>query len=295
MNEAVARVEALWRRSTDRSLAATWIGIGIAALLVAQLMPVPVRAALSLPVLLLAPGAALQLLLGRRLRGTDRWLTVALSLVLSLALLPLLVLLLYAVHRPLDGSSMIAVVIDTTIAMAAIGALFHPDDVSAVRARRALGRPHVPVRALAAVAVIAVTGAIVLVSWSVLPGSTPARYSAIALAGSWSQVNHPTVVPAHQKLSVSVTVENHTARTVSYQVVPKLAGGSWKASSLTLAPGRSWSGEVSGTMPAGGCLHRLRIGLRCSAATTACTQSLIVWLEDRKTLPSGCSSSPTGA
>jgi hypothetical protein len=151
------------------------------------------------------------------------------------------------------------------------------------------------VRALAAVAVLVATGAIVLVTWSVLPGATPARYSAIALSGSWSKVSDVTVVPPHTKLSVRVTVENHTARTVDYRVVPTLAGAAWKPSSLTLAPGRSWSGDVSGTMPAGGCLHRLRIGLECSAGGTACSQSLIVWLENRKTLPSGCSASSTGA
>ena len=132
-------------------------------------------------------------------------------------------------------------------------------------------------------------------SWSALPGSTPAPYSAIALGGSWSDVSRVTVVPPHEKLSVDVTVENHTARTVSYRVVPKLSGAAWTTSSVRLAPGRSWSGSVSGTVPAGGCLHRLRIGLQCTEVATACTQSLIVWLEDRKTLPSGCTASPTGA
>jgi hypothetical protein len=295
VTEAVARIEALWRRSTDRSLAATWIALGLVVLLVAQLVPGPARALLSLPVLLLAPGAALQLLLGRRLRGTDRWLNAALSLVLSLALLPLLVLLLYAVHRPLDSSSIIAVVVDVTIGMAAIGALFHPDDGSVARVYRSPRRPRVPVRALAAAAVVVATGVIILVTWASLPGATPARYSAIALSGSWAKVTHVTVVPPHQKLTVDVRVENHTARTVSYQVVPKVAGGAWQVSAVTLAPGRSWSGDVSGTMPSGGCLHRLRIALRCDAAAPACTQSLIVWTEDRKTLPSGCTSGPTGA
>jgi hypothetical protein len=61
---------------------------------------------------------------------------------------------------------------------------------------------------------------------------------------------------------------------------------------VTLAPGRTWFGKVSGSIPAGGCLHRLSIALRCEPER--CTQSLVLWLADRKKLPAACSTTAGG-
>ena len=72
---------------------------------------------------------------------------------LTAALLPLLVLLLYAVHRPLDSSSMIIVVVVATVALAVIGGVLHPDRDDAPPA--ASGEPpRMPVRSMATAAVI---------------------------------------------------------------------------------------------------------------------------------------------
>ena len=125
-----------------------------------------------------------------------------------------------------------------------------------------------------------------------LPGSTPARYSSIALAGDWSKAHGVTVIPAGKRFSVAVTVANRTASTEHYEVVPTLAHTSWTRPTVTLAPGASWSGSISGSMPSGGCLHRLSVALRCQA--TRCNQSLVLWFSTRAKLPPSCSTLTTG-
>jgi hypothetical protein len=327
-----SRLEATWRRALDRSVSSVGVALAALVLLVALLLPGPLRAIVSLPILLLAPGFALQLAAGRRMRTADPWLTVALSVLLGLALLPLLVLVVYAVHRPLGATEIVAVVVVAMLLLAGIGMWTNGDAANADAARAAGGfsarsltsagvvlvtlggkgleawmnsdegpvapenrpwrRPRLPLRAIALALVLALTGGVIAVTWAVLPGSTPARYSAIALAGAWSNVHQVTVADPGTRLTVDVRVENHTASTGRYRVVPKLRGAAWTKPTVTLAPGASWQGTITGRMPAGACLHRLSIALTCS---TACTQSLVVWLAPRATLPRSCSTIAAGA
>ena len=42
----------------------------------------------------------------------------------------------------------------------------------------------------------------------------------------------------------------------------------WTGGRVTLEPGASWTGVVSGKVPAGGCLHRLAIALAEQGAKT---------------------------
>jgi Protein of unknown function (DUF1616) len=331
VSEAAARLAVLWQRGRDRSLPAMCLGLAIAALLVSLLLPGVLRALVSLPILVFAPGYALQFAFGRRVRNADPWLTIGLSLVLSLALLPLILLLLYVAYRPLDAAAIVVAVTVVTLALAAVGAWLHPDGAAedeglesdpwlparsaslAVLVAATLGRgglelmgrsgdetddpgaraPRLPLRALAAAAVLLGTGAVIALTWAILPGSSPARYSAIALSGAWSRVHRVTVVAPGKEVAVSVRVENHTATTQRYRIVPRVLGASWTAPSITLAAGRSWTGTVTGSIPTGGCLHRLLIALRCQ--NNACTQSLVLWLAPRANLPPSCSTATAGA
>lgn len=293
MTVARLRVGELWQRGPGRSFAGVCIAGSLVIPVVALAIPGPVRAIVSLPVVLLAPGAALQLACGRRLRGSDRWLTTSLSVVLSAGLLPLIVLAAYGIRRPLDATEIVFAVLLATLALVGVGAWQHPDERLPGEGAPRLRRPRVPARAIAAGLVIVGTGVIILVTWAALPGATPARFSAIALAGRWSHVSRVTIVPAQQVLTVAVQVQNHTARAQRYQVLPELRGSTWTTRTVTLAPGRSWTGAVQGTMPAGGCLHRLEIALRCAPAS--CKQSLVIWLASRKKLQKACSSTTTGA
>jgi TRAP-type C4-dicarboxylate transport system permease small subunit len=291
VTEVSARLTAAWRRCLARSFVATWVAVSLAALVVALVLPGPLRALVTLPILFVAPGASLQLALGRRLREGDPWLALGLSVILSIALLPLTILVAYAIRRPLDAAEIVLAVLVMTGGLAAIGAARHPDARRAPAAAPA--RRRIPGRVIAAALVLVCGGVLVLVSWSVLPGSTPAPYSAIALSGRWTAVTRVTVVKPHDRLAVQVRVENHTRQTLRYRIVPVVTGASWKGGAVTLDPGRSWTGTVSGTMPPTPCLRRLSIALRCGPAQ--CNESLVLWLATRRSLPASCSSTRTGA
>jgi hypothetical protein len=283
-----------WRRGADRSPDATAILAALPVLLIALVLPGGLRAIVALPILLIAPGLALQLAAGRRPAEGDRWLAASLSLILSIALIPLLVLGEYAFHQHVDELVLVPLVVVATAALAGIALAFHPQPAGApsLFGLATGGRRRPPAAVLAAAAVVAGTGILVIVAWAALPGAKAAPYSAIALRGSWATTRQVRYEQAKRPFAVALQVENRTRVTRRYRVVPTLAGETWKGALMTIEPGATWTGKIRGTIPAGGCAHRLQIALRCDPGT--CSQSLIVWFKDRRQLPAACSTLAAG-
>lgn len=256
--------------------------VAVLLLPVLLVLPGPVRAVFALPIVLLAPGYALLLALGRNLAAEDRIRTACLAVALSIAVVPILVLLAYVVRRPLETATVLTAIIVGTIAFAAISIVVHRGDDRASPSAGARGW----LVGSAAVGIVAV-GLLVLVARLALPGGTAARFSAIALDGTWARTSTVTVLAPGTTLSVDVRVDNESGRTQHYDVVPAVTGARWTGASFDLPSGESWRGKVSGTITSGGCLRRLQISLRCPPQQ--CGQGVTLWLADRAQLPASCS------
>jgi hypothetical protein len=236
------------------------------------LMPLPaLRAALTLPLALLVPGyAVLMAAFGHRPRR-DAPLTLALTVLLSMATYPLVALALSAAAIPIRTGSVI-VSIDGLVALLVAMAVLRTR-----RERRTAGVSVVPFvtttglrspwngarggmlfAALVAIAIAALAAALTL--W---PAPTDQPYTQFYLAGSWVHLSTIVRARSHQKLVVDVGITNQTHRRQRYQIVPRLDGGpGWPGRTVTVPDRQSWSGSLDGDVPADGCVHRLSIALR---------------------------------
>lgn len=225
--------------------------LAVLLLPVLLVLPNPVRALLAMPIVLIAPGYALLLALGRNLAAEDRVRTACLAVALSIAVVPILVLLAYVVRRPLETATVLTAIIVGTLAFAAVSIVVHR---GGDRASPTHG-PRGWLVGSAAVGIVAV-GLLVLVARLALPGGTAARFSAISLDGTWARTSTVTVLAPGTTLSVDVRVDNASGRTQHYDVVPAVTGVRWTGASFDLPSGESWRGKVSGTITSGGCLRR---------------------------------------
>jgi hypothetical protein len=282
MNTTSRHLQRPLGRTFGTATGAVAASVAVLLLPVLLIVPNPVRAALSLPIVLLAPGYALLLAVGRNLAIEDRVRGACLAVALSIAVVPMLVLIAYVVRRPLETSTVIAAIVIGTIAFAAISVATRRDDLRAAPSSGPRGK----MLASATVGIVAI-GLLVLVARLVLPAGTAARFTAISLDRSWAETNSVTVLAPGKTLSVDVRVDNESGRTQHYDVIPQVTGARWAGASFDLPSGESWRGKVSGTITAGGCLHRLQISLRCPPQL--CRQGVTLWLADRAKLPASCS------
>jgi uncharacterized membrane protein len=236
------------------------------------LVPLPaLRAALTLPLALLVPGYAVMMaVFGHRARR-DAPLTLAFTVLLSMATYPLVALALSAAAIPIrTGSVMLST--DGFVALLVAMAVLRTR-----RERRPTGVSGVPFvtttglrspwngacggvlfAALVAIGIAALAAA--LSPW---PAPTDQPYTQFYLAGSWAHLSTIVRARSHQKLVVDVGITNQTHRRQRYQIVPRLDGGpGWPGRAVTVPAGRSWTGSMSGYVPADGCVHRLSIALR---------------------------------
>jgi uncharacterized membrane protein len=236
------------------------------------LVPLPVlRAALTLPLALLVPGyAVLMAAFGHRPRP-DAPLTLAFIVLLSMATYPLAALALYAAAIPIRiGSVMVStdglVTFLVVVAVLRGGRERRTTDISVapfvtttvLRSPGSEARGGVLFAALVAIAIAALAGTTPL-----LPAPTDRPYTQFYLAGSWAHLSSIVRARSHQKLVVDLGIINQTHRWQSYQLVPRLDGGpGWSGRTVTVPSGRSWTGSMSGYVPADGCVHRLSIALR---------------------------------
>ena len=243
---------------------------------VGPLLPVAaVRAALVLPVALLAPGyAVLVLVADRRHSATP---ALASCVLLSIAVYPLLALALHVAAVALTATSVAAGI--SILLLTALAA-------TTARARRWRGvagspfaarrRPDASVLPLATCA--AVVLALVLAVRAMPPSVIPEPHHELALAGEWARLGDVARADAASRVVVPVAVANRTSRTERYEIAGRLQRGpGWAPERVTLAPGERWQGSVAGVGPGVGCLNRLTISLR-TGSSTAEAATIGLWL-----------------
>jgi uncharacterized membrane protein len=247
-------------------------------------LPSPLRAIVSLPIALLAPGAALLVLLRGRF-GADDELDVgtdaALCVVLSFVAWVLIALGLYAAGQRLRTPAVVAAG-DALIVLGAVGA--------AVRGRR-----RQPLRAwqdgvvtpILLAATVGAAALAVVVAIHVVPANPGSPYSSIALGGAWANIDTAVYAKPARRVDVEIQVANHTHRRRSYVVNAVMKKSSWTGDQVTLSPGQTWTGVVSGHVPKGGCLHNLAISLSEKGAAKP-IGTLTLYLQSRRPLPRGC-------
>jgi len=278
--------------------AALWVLAATTAMSIAALVPIAaVRALVALPTALVVPGYAAALaIFGPRWRGDAPGL--ALSALLSMALYPLLALLLYAASIRLSTASVLATT-DALIA-ACVG-------IVALRERRAgsagaagaqvvtnrdlegVGEPRSGWRAIApfAALVAVVVGALALLM-PVLPSPVASPYTQFYLAANWARAYSIARTGVGRHLSVTIGVVNRTHLPQRYLIVPRLDNIPWRERILHLGDGGTWSGAISGSVPAGGCAHQLAIRLYAVGGGYRKIGELTLWTHDTSGLPRTC-------
>ena len=275
----VPLVEAIWRWPLARVVAA----LGLLAFGI--YLPTPLRALAVLPVALTLPGYAMLAGLRTRRVGDDPLATLALSAIVSVALLALAALAMYAAEVRVSAASVAHVI----VAFVAVMVLLAPTLRSApasTRGELALqGVGSFRGLVLPAVAVGAAIGVVVL-ALALLPGTPTARFTDVSLAGPLATDSGPALVAPFVTQQVPVTVRNRSGGTQVYAIEPAMEHGRWYGTTVRLLEGERWTGSVVGRVPAGGCLHRLRITARPLARSDRAV-SVTTWFRTRK-LPGSC-------
>jgi uncharacterized membrane protein len=253
------------------------VQLGALMLLLAGALPQPARAAVAVPALLILPGYATLIALRRNGRS-DSAQTLLMSLAASMAVIPLLLLGLHGAGMPLVSGAMMPLLAGYCCVAGLAGGR---RAIAAQALDGALVAVGVRV-ALAGVAAALIIGA----GLHMLPGTPAPRYTALALGGPWAHVSTPTFAPAGKPVSVTVTVTNQSDSTKRYVLRPSMAGGTWKPQTITVGAGATWTGDITGTVPRGGCLHRLLVGLGSKREDRI--DGLTVWFQSTRTLPASC-------
>jgi uncharacterized membrane protein len=271
----VTRLLRLVARAPLAHVITAYAAAGAAALA----LPQPVRVAVVAPVILLVPGYALQHAVGVRV---DRITRLALSAALSLAVVPLAGLAVWALHGTLDAQRVLALLAAFAIVPALAALARRPRPAARVAAGGGTlgGAVRVAVVAGAAVALIAVL-------LEVLPGAPAERFTQVALAGTWAGLDDAVTVRPGARVVVDVEVTNHTGATAMLLVEPTMKGAQWRGEAVRLEDGATWRGTVEGAVPRGGCLHRLRVGVRDADGGPA-LEGVPAWFATRDPLPESC-------
>jgi uncharacterized membrane protein len=260
------------------------VGVGALLLLASGALPQPARALLAVPALLLLPGYAT--LIALRLstaKQSDSAQTALMSLVASMAVVPLVLLGLHGVGLPLVSGAIIPVVAGYCCVAALLGGR---------RAAQPQAVDGTLVATAARGAAVALLAAVIIaVGMRNLPGAPASPYTSLALGGTWAKVSTPAYAPAGKPTSVTVTVTNHSGSSKRYLLEPAMDGARWKSRTITVGAGATWSGNVTGSVPKGGCLHRLLVGLSSKRDRIG---GLTVWFQSRRTLPAACGAAHGG-
>lgn len=277
---------ALTRRLGYRGGAALPLLAGAGAMTAGLALEGPLRAAVELPLALLLPGAAI-LVAARGARPARPASDVGLALVLSFATWMAIALGCHILQQLYTTTAVIVGADLVVVACAAI-CLLRGTPLTTLTGSAAGRVPGAQLLAYA-LAVVAVIGIVAVATRS---GPPPAPYAGpyteIALAGPWASVRSAVAVTGGSgPVSVELSVANHTDSVKTYEVVPVMRGSRWEPQTFALEPGASWRGVVRGTVPAGGCLHRLLVTVG-EAGASKTTGSVTLWFQNGKKLSGKC-------
>lgn len=278
------------------------VPLGALALHAGALLPVsPLRALLVVPLALLLPGyALLRALLAPALPG-DRVVRLWLACILSLAMYPLLALVLsccglrLTTMHVLAGLDLEHALLATIILARSVWyASRAPGDLRRVSRTdwRAPVRhlwcsaSHVPRLLVPALVLLPVLAG----AYALVKGTPPSPFSQLSLAGNWAHLAG-SVTPS-TLLQVPVVVGNHSGRRRTYRLSADVDGQVRRPTRvLTLPAGAGWSGQIAGVVPDDGCVHRVRVLLTEGSGGTR--NALTLWAHGRAYGTRTCAS--TGA
>lgn len=261
----------LGRSETARAERPAWIsasaGLAVAGLLVtlAPDLPQPLRG-LSAPVAFVAPGYGL---LAVALRLDDRLtfvLRLALSVMLSLAVIALATVAVDPLVARLDAHTFAHTVGGLILAFAALVALERAPGTAAGRAAGAGAGERRTLLGLGGL--VAVTVGIVAASITLLPSPARIPYFRFGLDRSWLGLDR-TVEPIGRTLTVDLALKNSYPRARTYTIVPSLKGaGPWTRKTITIPADGRWQGTISGPVPdTRRCFNRMGVALRADDKT----------------------------
>jgi uncharacterized membrane protein len=267
---------------------------GAAIMSAAAFVPVSfLRAVVVLPIALVIPGYAVLTAVFRDKR-TLAVEELALSIIVSMAIYPLLALILYLLSIQLTTVSVVVAVDVLVAVLVSLSVLRHDreqlmppwDQLHGVMAG---GGWRAQLRPLLLIAgAFAIVAAAIGLAFSLAPRKTAAPYTQFYLARSWAKLTTPVRVQPGTPLSVSVAIGNHTEGTQTYRVAPVVDGtSSWKELRVTVPAAGTWVGTVRGTVPSTGCIHHLAIQLYQSRDRHPRYQ-LSVWTSAHPTSSSSC-------
>lgn len=246
-----------WRRAAGPPVVLAAIGL---LLLAAFLLPQPLAGLIGLPLALLLPGHTLLCALVGYEGIGETPLRLTLTVMVSLAVYPLLAL---TVHR-LGFGDMSAGSVALSVSLVSLGASlvawlrFPPRDARAES-------PPVPAGRQAVVAGVGMVGVAALVLWGaarLLPEPPVTRFVAIAFDGPTATVRGPVALPTDGPSTVSLRVRNHRPEPARFVLRAWVDGGpAWAPVGVRVGALDEWRGRVRGPVLPSGCLQRLRIAI----------------------------------
>lgn len=260
-----------------------------AVLAFAQAIPGdPARGIVVLPVALLAPGYAVTVAVMGRRGPSDPASTLVLSAILSVALYPLLALVLYVLGVRLGRVSVLTATEAVLVGAVAVVALREalgrsvPRSAAGMPPLAASSRDAFRIRGATGIAVAGtVACGLVALSLHVLPEAKPAVYSEIHLSGRWAGLQAPVTAPRSGRLEVAIAVTNRSRRAKTYLVWPTVAGARREVPQvLRVQAGRARRSSVNVQVSSPKCLTPLVIDLY-EASSRRFVSSVNVWLAPR--------------
>lgn len=231
------------------------------------ILPAAFRPPLAIPALLLPGHAVIAAIFGQQL-GFVGYRRVALSVVLSLTSYPILAILMITAEIRLTQQS---VVISTTLLIFVCSAAvkFRERRTNDAFPQRPANREELTERVPVAlrqffipVASITVAFIVIAASPTLFPRADAQEFTEFSLSKRWSLARGSVPIDPEVEPSVEVHVRNGTATVQQYTISPSIGDTQrWAKLDLTLEPGQTWQGSVSGPIPAGACRSRLEIAL----------------------------------
>ncbi|MGO9876348.1 MAG: hypothetical protein ACLPVY_21450 [Acidimicrobiia bacterium] len=239
----------------------------IACLTATALLPAGVaRGVLGVPLALVIPGWAMLSILRIDLR-LEPLLRLALTVMITLACYPLLVLLIAALQFKITHSAVIVAVDALLLLCAAViavrdGAMRkrfqrNAEDLGSVRVRGA------DLSVVAVLVTVAAAAALLAGTWALAPHQAPGPYASIAFTGANAQIDKIVTVDSSSLLRVTVTVTNASPHAERFSLTGVPDGArAWSPRTVQVPAHGLWSGTLTGVVIADGCARRLRVEAR---------------------------------
>jgi hypothetical protein len=265
------------------------LDILLGALAFTFLVTVPVealRATFGMTAAVLFPGWAVLAVAIRDEMKLDTLPRLALTLMVSLAVYPLVLIGGYAAGAHISRDAAL-VGIDLVGLVCAGVRRTQPSERgdadsladAGVAGRRAAAPGGTDWTPYALAGVVAAVGIVMLVAWTTFGPVRPAPYDSLALTGPSAATDNLLHAAPQGSLTLSVSVDNGSAHAHSYTVSGLPDGsGPWRPVLIDVAAHGSWTGSLKGDVSADGCARRMSVeATRDDAPIGSAPLTIAVW------------------